>query len=257
MTSSTLPTRLDIILVERKLAKSRTHAKKLIVEGKVSVLLNGIASTSLKPSTPVEHDALIEVVKHQEDTYVSRAGLKLEAALDHMSINTRQAICLDVGQSTGGFTDCLLKHGAEHVVGIEVGHSQLNGLLKDDKRVTCIEGCNARYLNDKSLVDSKYSQFNIAVMDVSFISQTLIIPNIAPFITDNGWFVSLVKPQFEVGKAGIGKGGIVKNSALYDKVKTDIIGCVSEHGFKVRDYIASPIDGGDGNKEFLLMAQKR
>ncbi len=249
--------RLDVLLVERKLAKSRTHAKKLITENKVTVSQDGITPKALKPSLLVDSHAQIDVAKHHEDTYVSRAGLKLEAGLRHASINVNSAVCLDIGQSTGGFTDCLLQHKAAHVVGVEVGHSQLNSTLKADSRVTCIEGCNARNLNSSSFVGSDYSLFNIAVMDVSFISQTLIIPNIANLLTDGAWFVSLVKPQFEVGKAGIGKGGIVKNTALYDDVRAAIITCVKNNGFDVHDYISSPIVGGDGNKEFLLVARKQ
>lgn len=250
--------RLDVLLVDQSLAQSRTHAQKLISAGRVKIQIGNQWKVITKPSFKAEGSEPIEVEAHEEDKFVSRGGLKLEGALKDNNIEVNDFIGLDVGCSTGGFTDCLLQSGAKHVVGVEVGHDQLAPKLKDDARVTLYEGINARELDPELVLphtDDKQG-FDIIVMDVSFISQIKILPALAPVMKQGGHLVSLVKPQFEVGKDGIGKGGIVKDPSLYDKVEENIRQCCSELGLTVKNYTNSPIKGGDGNREFLIWATK-
>lgn len=250
--------RLDVLLVDQSLAQSRTHAQKLISAGRVKIQIGNQWKVITKPSFKAEGSEPIEVEAHEEDKFVSRGGLKLEGALKDNNIEVNDFIGLDVGCSTGGFTDCLLQSGAKHVVGVEVGHDQLAPKLKDDDRVTLYEGINARELDPELVLphtDDKQG-FDIIVMDVSFISQIKILPALAPVMKQGGHLVSLVKPQFEVGKDGIGKGGIVKDPSLYDKVEENIRQCCSELGLTVKNYTNSPIKGGDGNREFLIWATK-
>ena len=250
--------RLDVLLVDQSLAQSRTHAQKLISAGRVKIQIGNQWKVITKPSFKAEGSEPIEVEAHEEDKFVSRGGLKLEGALKDNNIEVNDFIGLDVGCSTGGFTDCLLQSGAKHVVGVEVGHDQLAPKLKDDDRVTLYEGINARELDPELVLphtDDKQG-FDIIVMDVSFISQIKILPALAPVMKQGGHLVSLVKPQFEVGKDGIGKGGIVKDPSLYDKVEENIRQCCNELGLTVKNYTNSPIKGGDGNREFLIWATK-
>ena len=250
--------RLDVLLVDQSLAQSRTHAQKLISAGRVKIQIGNQWKVITKPSFKAEGSEPIEVEAHEEDKFVSRGGLKLEGALKDNNIEVNDFIGLDVGCSTGGFTDCLLQSGAKHVVGVEVGHDQLAPKLKDDDRVTLYEGINARELDPELVLqhtDGKQG-FDIIVMDVSFISQIKILPALAPVMKQGGHLVSLVKPQFEVGKDGIGKGGIVKDPSLYDKVEENIRQCCTELGLTVKNYTNSPIKGGDGNREFLIWATK-
>jgi len=250
--------RLDVLLVDQSLAQSRTHAQKLISAGRVKIQIGNQWKVITKPSFKAEGSEPIEVEAHEEDKFVSRGGLKLEGALKDNNIEVNDFIGLDVGCSTGGFTDCLLQSGAKHVVGVEVGHDQLAPKLKDDDRVTLYEGINARELDPELVLphtDDKQG-FDIIVMDVSFISQIKILPALAPVMKQGGHLVSLVKPQFEVGKDGIGKGGIVKDPSLYDKVEENIRQCCTELGLTVKNYTNSPIKGGDGNREFLIWATK-
>lgn len=247
--------RLDAVMVNQGLVDSRTKAKRLIDAGKVSVIVAGEAERMKKASAKVAGDAQIQIARTEEDSFVSRAALKLQAGLALLPDDVCQGIIgLDVGQSTGGFTDCLLRHGAARVVGLEVGHDQLSPSLREDNRVVCLEGVNARYLESIPLSGYAPQGFDMAVMDVSFISQTLILPGLAKTLKPNGFLVSLVKPQFEVGKAAVGKGGIVKDPALYQQVQEAVTACAQAHGFKVLHYIPSPITGGDGNHEFILVA---
>lgn len=249
--------RADILLVDQGLVQSRTHAQRLIKNNKVCYLKDQQWIAFNKPGLKLAEETQFKLEEDPADRYVSRGALKLEKGLSLLphAITGLQAI--DVGQSTGGFTDCLLQAGAKAVVGIEVGHDQLAEKLRQDDRVTCLEGVNARDLPHEQLFT--YTQghgFDLAVMDVSFISQTKILPSLVPLIRQGGHLITLVKPQFEVGKEGIGRGGIVRDAGLYPKVEKLIRDCCSELGLAIIHYTESPITGGDGNREFLLIAVK-
>lgn len=256
--------RLDKLMVDKGLAVSRTQAQRLISAGAVTARLEGQWLTLSKPSMKLSCDVVLEARAIDELKYVSRAGLKLELAIEHLvrmglwstPIPVVGARVLDVGQSTGGFTDCALQCGAEAVVGVDVGHDQLAAKLRDDHRVTCLEGINARALPASLIADYAPGGFDLAIMDVSFISQRLVIPSLASNIRFGGWLLSLVKPQFEVGKEGIAKGGIVKNSELFDQVQYDIGACLAENCLSVHGFFESGIQGSDGNREFFVLAQK-
>ena len=232
--------RVDQLVVERGLAETRERAQALILAGQV--IVNGQKST--KPGHSIADDSRIEVLERMP--YVSRGGFKLAAALDHFWINVAGWTCLDVGASTGGFTDCLLQRGAKQVWSIDVGHGQFDWKLRNDPRVVVQEGVNARYLNA-----ADYPKFDLAVCDASFISVTMLIPAIAPLLSTPRRMVVLVKPQFEVGLTYIGKGGIVRDPALHEfacaRVKNAIEAAGLESGI-----ISSPILGTEGNREFLL-----
>lgn len=250
--------RLDLLLVEKGLVRSRTQAQNLIKSQKVEIYEKGCWQQVTKPGLKLESDTEIKVAKDPADQFVSRGALKLLAALEHLNLDVTGITAIDVGQSTGGFTDCLLQNGAAKVVGIEVGHDQLASSLREDLRVTCYEGVNARNLPaDILFAHTDKSGFDLAVMDVSFISQTKILPSLAPLIREQGHLISLVKPQFEVGKSGIGRGGIVRDESLYPQVKEQVMQCCKSLGLTTIDYMESPIKGGDGNREFLLIAQKQ
>ena len=191
----------------------------------------------------------IEVTDDAETRWVSRGGLKLEAALDRTAIDVRGATCLDVGQSTGGFTDVLLARGAAHVTGLDVGHGQLHPKLRDDPRLTAIEGCNARHLDAAVLPQRR---FDLVVGDLSFISMTLVLPAIAPLVARH--LLWLVKPQFELQPADIGKGGLVTDPAAHARVEQRIRASCAEARLVVRDYFPSAVAGGDGNTEFFVWA---
>jgi 23S rRNA (cytidine1920-2'-O)/16S rRNA (cytidine1409-2'-O)-methyltransferase len=249
--------RVDLLLVELGHAKTRTHAQRLIKNSQVQLQTPKGIELITKPGLKLPIDAQLIVEMSAVDRYVSRGALKLLGALEQFEIDPTGMTAIDVGQSTGGFTDCLLQAGALKVVGIEVGHDQLDSSLKEDPRVVCLEGMNARELplSLKSHTQNELG-YDLAVMDVSFISQTKILPALAPLIKKGGGLVSLVKPQFEVGKEGIGKGGIVKDTSLFDWVKTSVTHCCEAHQLDVIGYTESPIKGGDGNREFLLWAIK-
>ncbi|KUJ81620.1 TlyA family RNA methyltransferase [Microbulbifer flavimaris] len=248
--------RLDVLLVERQLANSRTHAKKLIEGGRVMLDTGAGWQAALKAGQAVTADQAIRVEPLPEDRYVSRAGLKLAAILDHTGLNPEGWKALDVGCSTGGFSDCLLQRGAELVVGIDVGHDQLARILREHPRMRLFEGLNARYLEPAQLSPYGEGGFDAVVMDVSFISQTLILPRLPALMRPGAQLLSLVKPQFEVGPENIGKGGLVRDQKLYRQVREKIVAQCEEFGLSVKAYIDSPILGGDGNREFLLWAQK-
>ncbi|WP_193165940.1 TlyA family RNA methyltransferase [Microbulbifer hainanensis] len=247
-------TRLDLLLVERQLANSRTHAKKLIEAGRVQIGAGGNWEQARKAGQPVGEDWELRVEPLPEDRYVSRAGLKLAAILDHTGLDPSGWHALDVGCSTGGFSDCLLQRGAELVVGVDVGRDQLAPSLREDPRMHLFEGVNARHLEAAQLAPFGDEGFDAIVMDVSFISQTLILPQLPPLLKPGGQLLSLVKPQFEVGPEHIGKGGLVRDSGLYPKVQESITALCASLNLQVREYIDSPIRGGDGNREFLLWA---
>jgi 23S rRNA (cytidine1920-2'-O)/16S rRNA (cytidine1409-2'-O)-methyltransferase len=239
--------RLDALLVERGLAPSRTAARRLIEAGRVS--LDGAAI--LKPAQLLPDNAALQVAPVVEE-YVSRGGLKLSGALLQTGIDVHGRVCLDIGQSTGGFTDCLLRHGAARVVGIDVGHGQLHPSLAADARVESHEGINARALAKSAHAGR---QFGLIVADVSFISLTLIIPQLPPLLTQSGDLLLLVKPQFEVGRENVGKGGIVADATLYPLVRDKLAACCAEHHFVVADWFESSVTGADGNREFFLHAR--
>lgn len=249
--------RIDQLLVQRGFARSRTQSQKLIAAGSVRYRVAGGWQTAVKPSMSLAPGTLLQVDAIDEFKYASRAGLKLEGALQHLAYDPTGQVALDVGQSTGGFTDCLLQHGVTCVVGVDVGHDQLIPKLKNDARVICFEGVNARALESADIGEAYPPDgFDLVVMDVSFISQTLILPKVLPLLAAGGQLISLVKPQFEVGADGIAKGGIVRDLALYDQVQQRICSLLEKLGCKVQDYFTSPIAGGDGNREFFVAAQR-
>lgn len=248
--------RLDILLVERGLADTRTRAQRLIKDGRVQAKLEQW-QTLTKPGFKLAEDTPLQVETRDEDRFVSRGALKLQHTLKALALDPKGLTAIDVGQSTGGFTDCLLQADVERVVGIEVGHDQLHPSLRADERVTCLEGYNARELKTELRDYTPDARgFDLAVMDVSFISQRLILPSLAPLIRPGGWLLTLVKPQFEVGPQHIGKGGIVRDPALYRSVRDAIEACCIEQGLQPLYWDESPIRGGDGNREFLLAARQ-
>ena len=247
--------RIDLILTEQGLAKSRSQAQTFISEGRVSYKQNAQWIKVTKPSLKLSSDIELSLTEDEADKYVSRGALKLEGALLHTQLNIEGFHVLDIGQSTGGFSDCAIQHGAAKVVGVEVGHDQLDPRLRHHQKIVCLEGINARDLSAADL-QGHFPQkgFDLAVMDVSFISQTKILPQLPNLLTKNGHIITLVKPQFEVGKEFIGKGGIVKNKLRVDQLEHDMKAFITSLGFEVKCYIESPIKGGDGNQEFLLWA---
>lgn len=237
--------RADQLLVERGLAPSRTVAQRLIEAGRVS----WAAGPIIKPSVVLPLSADLHVLDDDLDRYVSRGGIKLAGALSHTGIVVAGRACLDVGQSTGGFTDCLLQAGATSVVGLDVGHGQLHPKLAADARVTCFEGVNARDLSKSVVAERRY---DLIVGDVSFISLTLVLAQLPALLADDGDMLLLVKPQFEVGPEHVGKGGIVRDVALYPQVETKLRQAAENAGLRIIDYFESPIAGTDGNREFFI-----
>lgn len=248
--------RLDQLLVERQLVASRSQAQRVIREGRVEVLL-GNWEVSVKSSFKLAADTPIRITADDSDRYVSRGALKLKAAHEQFDLDFTGKIAIDVGQSTGGFTDYLLQQGATAVVGIEVGHDQLSPKLRADRRVTCIEGYNARNLEASLIAYSPTGRFDIAVMDVSFISQRLILPGLINLLLPDSLLITLVKPQFELGPEHIGRGGLVRSTHLFGELQHQIQSLVTELGMEVDGYLPSPIKGGDGNQEFIMVAKKR
>jgi 23S rRNA (cytidine1920-2'-O)/16S rRNA (cytidine1409-2'-O)-methyltransferase len=241
--------RIDKLLVDRGLIESRTKAQALIMAGAVLVdeqLVN-------KPSESFALDANIRVKGDDDPTlrYVSRAGIKLEAALIHFKIDVTGLMCLDVGASTGGFTDCLLQRAARKIVAIDVGHNQLNWRLRNDPRVESRERVNARYLKPEDF-DQK---FDFATIDVSFISAKKILPAIVSLLAAQGRIITLIKPQFEVGKGEVGTGGIVTDPVKHQRVVIEVNEAAQKMGLRVVGTIESPIRGTDGNIEFLALYQ--
>ena len=237
--------RIDKLLVERGLAGSRTKAQAMIMAGVVLVNEQRIE----KPSEQIAPDSDIRI-KHADDPtsrYVGRGGLKLEAALREFQIDPHGLVCLDVGASTGGFTDCLLQNGAAEVFAIDVGHNQLDWRLRSDPRVTVREGINARYLEPDTFPVS----FDLVVIDVSFISVTKILPSLLPLLKPHGSLVVLIKPQFEVGRGEVGKGGIVRDEEKRIKAVEQIHGFAATLGLELHGMIESPITGAEGNIEYL------
>jgi 23S rRNA (cytidine1920-2'-O)/16S rRNA (cytidine1409-2'-O)-methyltransferase len=245
-----MKTRLDQILVERGLADSREKARALILAGSVKV--DGQKSDKPGHSFPEECNVVVAAPL----PYVSRGGFKLAAALEHFGIDVRGTVCLDVGSSTGGFTDCLLQRGAAKVYAVDVGHGQLDWKLRNDPRVIVREGVNARYLQPMDFTAGDFPEhFGLAVCDASFISATLLIPAMVPLLAENGQMVILVKPQFEVGREQVGKGGIVRDPELHRAACDRVTAAVDALGFSA-SIMESPILGAEGNREFLLYGRR-
>jgi len=242
--------RIDKLLVSHGLADSRTRAQALIMAGVVLVdeqLVN-------KPSEAFAPNARIRLKSAHTLTtrYVSRGGLKLEGALKAFQINVNGLTCLDIGSSTGGFTDCLLQHGARRVVAVDAGHNQLDWRLRNDSQVEVREGVNARYLTSEDFEH----KFELVTIDVAFISATRILPAVVPLLEAGGKVVLLIKPQFEVGKGEVGKGGIVKDPVKHERVIKELNTAAEALGLAVSGVIESPIKGADGNTEFLALYQQ-
>jgi len=251
-TTKPTKTRLDLLLVERGLASSRERARALILAGRVLVREQKID----KPGTAVPVDLPIRLLG-EEMPYVSRGGLKLAAALEHWQIAVNGRACLDVGASTGGFTDCLLQHGAAHVTAVDTGFGQIDMKLRNDPRVRLMERTNARLLKPGSLTEPIQKQENtLLVMDVSFISATLVLPAVLAAAPALAEAVILVKPQFEAGREHVGKGGIVRDPLAHDLAIAKVADCVRALGWHVVETIPSPITGAEGNHEFLLYAKR-
>lgn len=270
--------RIDQLLVQRGLASTRSQAQRLIAGGVEWQLTDDWCRVG-KNGDNVPDEAELRLLDDSEARYVSRGGLKLEAALQQVGLSVVGFQCLDVGQSTGGFTDCLLLQGARFVVGVDVGSAQLHPKLHADPRVLCVEGVNARALEAADLVaafeestgaqgqfdledDDGASElafvpeFDLIVADLSFISQTLVLPAVVPLLKAGGTLLTLVKPQFELQPGQVGKGGMVKDAALYLLVEQRLREACAGLGLKVTHWFDSPITGGDGNREFFIGATK-
>jgi 23S rRNA (cytidine1920-2'-O)/16S rRNA (cytidine1409-2'-O)-methyltransferase len=297
--------RIDQLLVQRGLASTRSQAQRLIADGvqwRKLEIAGEVWKRVAKNGDEVPDDAVIELLDDSEARYVSRGGLKLEAALKQAGVKVTGMRCLDVGQSTGGFTDCLLQAGALAVVGVDVGSAQLHPSLREDPRVLCVESVNARTLSAADLIaaysDSTGAEgqfdieedgetfddfdasdddvadredegvelaalppefappFDLLVADLSFISQTLVLPAAVPLLKDGGILLTLVKPQFELQPGQVGKGGIVKDPAMYAIVEQRLRDSCADLGLVVTAWFDSPIEGGDGNREFFICARK-
>ena len=281
--------RADLFLVEYGFATTRSQAQRLIasgvqwrvqVETDVKVAWKRVA----KNGDDIPDTAELEVLDNTEAKYISRGGLKLEGALKHTGLSVMGLRCLDVGQSTGGFTDCLLQHGAVQVVGVDVGHGQLHATMRDDLRVVCVEGVNARSLTADDLAEhyrralhlknggeetDLYADasddeggegfnplFDFLTGDLSFISLTLVLPAVVRLLKADGHLLMLVKPQFELQPGQIGKGGIVRDPAHFEFVEQRLRDACTGLGMQVLAWTASPIAGGDGNREFFIHAKK-
>ena len=239
-----MSTRADVFLVEQGYAASRAEAQAAIRAGKV--FAGG--SPVLKPSQPLAANVLIAYEKLHP--YVSRGALKLAAALDRFELSPVGLICIDVGASTGGFTEVLLERGAKKVYAVDVGHGQLHPKLAADPRVVSLERMDARHLQIPE-------QANAIVVDVSFIGLKLVLPSVLPFAASGAWLVALVKPQFEVGRSKIGKGGVVKDAtAQAEALQTIADWLAAQPGWSIVGSMESPVLGGEGNREFLLAARK-
>ena len=244
--------RADQLLVERGLAASRSQAQRLIASG-VQWFDGAGWKRVAKNGDELPDAAPLELLDTAESRYVSRGGLKLEGALRATALDVTGWNCLDVGQSTGGFTDCLLQHGAARVTGVDVGHGQLHPRLRCDRRVSAIEKLNARELTRAQVG----GDFDLVTGDLSFISLTLVLPALAPLLKAGGHLLMLAKPQFELQPGQVGKGGVVRDTALYPRVEQRLRDACASLGLAVLGWHDSPIAGGDGNREFFLHAQNR
>ena len=272
--------RADLFVVEHGFATTRSQAQRLIgsgVQWRVVVDEAEVAAPwkrVAKNGDEIVDNAEVEVVDNTEAKYISRGGLKLEGALKATGLDVTGLRCLDVGQSTGGFTDCLLQHGAAQVVGIDVGHGQLHASMRDDDRVVCLEGINARSLTATDLIASCAREMSATGQssaeneqeinpvldfltgDLSFISLTLVLPAVVRLLKADGHLLMLVKPQFELQPGQIGKGGIVRDAVHFEFVEKRLRDCCAELGVDVLKWMPSSIDGGDGNREFFIYGKK-
>ena len=239
--------RLDVLLVEKGLQESRQKAQAAIMSGIVYV--NGQKVD--KPGTPVAEDTSVEI-RGNTLRYVSRGGLKLEKAMATWPIDLKDTVCMDIGASTGGFTDCMLQNGAKKVYAVDVGYGQLAWSLRSDERVVCLERTNARYLDHEIIPEEP----DFSSVDVSFISLKLILPAIANVLREGGHVVCLIKPQFEAGKEKVGKKGVVRDPAVHLEVLEHFLDHAKESGFIVIDLTFSPIRGPEGNIEYLGYLEK-
>jgi len=235
--------RLDLIVSEKYPSLSRNQIQSFIMQGKV--LVDG--APSIKPGSPIASDAIV-ILTEEAPKYVSRAGIKLEAALQDFNISVEGLVALDAGISTGGFTDCLLQHGAKRVYGIDVAHGQVHERIRTDKRVVLYEKTNLRHLkNLPELVD-------LVTLDLSFISILKVMPAIQKLIKPNGKIITLIKPQFEAEREDVGRGGLIKDAAIHEQIIEKIKNGMAEFGFTMKQTIQSPITGAaSGNKEFLAL----
>jgi 23S rRNA (cytidine1920-2'-O)/16S rRNA (cytidine1409-2'-O)-methyltransferase len=239
--------RLDVLIAKRGLAPSRERAQALLLAG--NVLVNG--QKMEKPGTQVETDARIEIIG-ETLRYASRGGLKLEGALEDFGVAPLDKVCMDIGSSTGGFTDCLLQHRALRVYAVDVSADQLDWKLRKDPRVTAIE-CNARYLRSEDIAE----RASLITMDVSFISVTKVLPAIAPAAAAGADFLILIKPQFELEKREVGKGGIVRDASLHQKAIDRVTAAAVECSLEILGVRPSHLTGAEGNQEFFLHARAR
>lgn len=246
--------RLDVYLCEQNLVASRTKAQDLIKAG--AVVVNGKAVDSVK--LQVGSEDKIEILKSDETKYVSRGGIKLEGALQHLNFDVTNLTAIDIGISTGGFSDCLLQAGVKSVLGVDVGQKQLHSSLHNNSKLTLLEKINARQLHQlpQVLQYKPSAGWDLAVIDVSFISLSLILPAVLPVIRQHGYVLALVKPQFEVGADGLNKQGIVKDESAYGKIERSLVTFSNSIGFEVKAYFPSSIEGKDGNKEFFIFLHK-
>lgn len=237
--------RVDLVILERYPNLSRNYVQSLIMQGKVTVN----DSIITKAGTLVSPDASITLAT-QEPRYVSRAGLKLEKALEHFKLDVINYVCLDAGLSTGGFTDCLLQHGAQKVYGIDVGYGQVTEKIRHDPRVVVMERTNLRY------VSSLPEPVDLVTLDLSFISVLKVIESVKTLMKDHAQLIILIKPQFEAKKEDVGRGGIIKSDTIHQEVIKTVIDGIVHHGFTFHGVIESPIFGTEGNKEFLAYFSK-
>ena len=242
--------RIDKLLVDHGLAPSRTKAQALVMAGVVLVDEQLVHKPS--EAFAIQANIRLKGAGDPASRYVGRGGVKLEAALRDFQIEVAGSICLDVGASTGGFTDCLLQHGARKVVAVDVGDNQLDWRLRNDPRVEVREGVNARYLKPEDFDQ----RFDLVTVDVAFISATKILPAVGPLLSERGHIITLIKPQFEVGKGEVGKGGIVKDPAQHRRVIAEVNSTAESIGLQVSGLIESPIRGADGNVEFLALYER-
>ncbi|HUF03327.1 MAG TPA: TlyA family RNA methyltransferase [Aridibacter sp.] len=241
--------RIDKLLVERGFADSRTKAQAMVMAG--VVLVHG--KRVEKPSESFEPEQEIKIKgESPESRYASRAGLKLEKALEEFHIRVDGYVCLDIGSSTGGFTDCLLSQGAGKVYAVDSGTNQMIWRLRNDERVVLMENTNARSLTREQIPED----VDLITIDVSFISAKLVLEPALPFLNKGGKVVLLVKPQFEVGKGEVGKGGIVRDEELHEKVIADLTDFADKQGMKRTGLVVSPIEGAAGNREFLMLLER-
>ncbi len=239
--------RLDMLVMQNGLAASRQRAKALIINGKIQV--DGMICT--KPAKLTEETAELVLIG-EGLRYVGRGGFKLEAVLERQQLSLKNCICMDIGASTGGFTDCMLQHGAEKVYAVDVGHGQLAASLRENNRVICMEGTDIRTLQRETIPD----RIDFISVDVSFISLERILPDICRFLSETGTAVLLIKPQFEAGRTDVGKKGIVRSKAVHVRVLQTVCMALEQHDLHVQLLCPSPIRGGSGNAEYLVLVKR-